>query len=125
MPVSIMRVMQGQERAEAGVGPGVLDHIELVGQQPTVAGPADLDVLDLGPAVAEGHHALAAGLDPADRAPSRVGQPRAEQLLGVVPILAPKPPPTSGVMTRTWPAPRPKTARRSRTDAGPGCWPSG
>ena len=70
-----------------------------------VARAADRDVVDLGAAVAERQHGLAAGLGPAHRPAERGGEAAEQELLGVRrPILAPNPPPTSGVMTRTPPA---------------------
>ena len=48
-----------------------------------VAAAADGDVLDLGPAVAESDHRLAAGLGPADRPAERLAERAEHDLLGV------------------------------------------
>ena len=55
----------GHQAARAPVGAGVLDDVDAVGQDPAVPGTADLDVLQLGPALRHADQVLAARLGPA------------------------------------------------------------
>ena len=89
-----------QERADAGVGAGVADEADAQAGERAVAAAAELDVLDLRPAVRQGEHVLAAR-----RHPRRPGRPRrcaaaaTTICSGYSPALPPKPPPTCGVTT--------------------------
>ena len=74
---------RGEDRADLGERTRVLDHEESVVGDLAVARATDRDVLDLGPAVAEGHHRLAARLLPAHRAAEPLAQLAEHDLLGV------------------------------------------
>ena len=65
----------GHQAARAPVGAGVLDDVEPVGQDPAVPGTADLDVLQLGPALRHADQVLAARLGPAQRPAHLPGRP--------------------------------------------------
>ena len=63
---------RGEDRADLDEATAVLDGVQPVVGDLAVAVAADRDVLDLGPAVAERHHRLGAGLAPAQRAADRL-----------------------------------------------------
>ena len=68
-----------------------------------VAAAADRDGLHWARPWAIAEHVLRAGLDPAHRPAELPGEPRRRATYsGSAPNFAPNPPPTSGVMTRTW-----------------------
>ena len=71
-----------QDRADRGVGAGVLQQLEAHGEHLAVASAADRDLLALRAAVAKGEHVLAAQLRPAHRALQLAGEPGDEHVLG-------------------------------------------
>ena len=73
----------GHQAARAPVGAGVLDDVDAVGQDLAVPGPADLDVLQLSPALRHADQVLAAGLGPAQRPAHLPGRPDDDERVAV------------------------------------------
>ena len=71
-----------QDRADVGVGAGVLQDGEAVGLEGAIAPAAELDLLHLGAAVAQCDHALRPRLEPAQRPGELPCQPRHQELVG-------------------------------------------
>ena len=90
-----------QHGAEAGVGARVLEDVEAVGADVAVAVAADRDRLPLGAALHHPGHVLRAGLAHRTGRPTCLASQATSANSGSAPILAPKPPPTSGVITRS------------------------
>ncbi len=74
---------RGEDRAHADERAGVLDRVQLVVGDLAVTGAADRDVLELGAAVAEAHHRLAAGFAPAHRAAELLRERAEQEFFGV------------------------------------------
>ena len=116
-----------QDARDAGVGTGVLHHLQAVGQHLAVTRAADGHVLHLAPPVAEAEHALAARLEPPHRAAQPAGQPRAQQLLRVREALGAEAAADVGrdhphLLGRPGRTPRPGDLA---PDGHPASWPSG
>jgi hypothetical protein len=79
-----------QERAQPGVGAGVLQHLEPVREDPAVVTAADRHGLHLGPAVGHPEQVLVPGLAPARRPADGPGDPGDERVLGVGAELRPE-----------------------------------
>ena len=74
---------RGQHGCHVGEAAAVLKDEQLVVRNLAVARTADGDVLQLGAAMAEGDHALAAGLAPAQRTANKLREPAEQKFFGI------------------------------------------
>ena len=73
----------GQHRGDPAVGAAVVEDVDPEALDPAVPAPADRDVLELSPGVAEPDHVRCTGRCPPDRPATAAGHEGEQQLLGV------------------------------------------